>query len=91
MQIMTDTSRAFLRALYSIEASKDGALLSHDEVTALGETLRIPRTEFLDVIDKMQLERLIAVTFGGLSLTPEGKALAAGLDGTGTQGSVENP
>ncbi|WNG30535.1 hypothetical protein F0U62_45875 [Cystobacter fuscus] len=88
---MTDTSRAFLRALYSIEASKGGALLSHDEVTALGETLRIPRTEFLDVIDKMQLERLIAVTFGGLSLTPEGKALAAEMDGSGPRGSVETP
>ena len=88
---MTDTSRAFLRALYSIEAAKDGALLSHDEITALGEALRIPRTEFLDVIDKLQLERLIAVTFGGLSLTPEGKALAAEMDRSGAQGSVETP
>ncbi len=86
---MTDTSRAFLRALYSIEASKGGALLSHDEVTAQGEALRFPRTEFLDMIDKMQLERLIAVTFGGLSLTPEGKALAAEMHETGAQGSVE--
>ncbi len=86
---MEDTSRAFLRALYSIDASKGGALLSHDEVNALGESLRIPRPEFLDVIDKMQLERLVAVTFGGLSLTPEGKALAAEMDGAGARGSVE--
>ncbi|WNG21002.1 hypothetical protein [Cystobacter fuscus] len=63
--------------------------MSHDEVNALGETLRIPRTEFLDVIDKMQLERLVTVTFGGLSLTPEGKALAAKMDRAGAQGSVE--
>ncbi|WP_157759044.1 hypothetical protein [Cystobacter fuscus] len=63
--------------------------MSHDEVNELGETLRIPRTEFLEVIDKMQLERLVSVTFGGLSLTPEGRALAAKMDGTGTRGSVE--
>lgn len=86
---MEDTSRAFLRALYSIDASKGGALLSHDEVNALGEALRIPRLEFLDVIDKMQLECLVTVTFGGLSLTPEGKSLAAKMDQTGAQGSVE--
>ena len=86
---MEDTARAVLRALYSTDASKGGALLSHDEVHALGEALRIPRPEFLDVIDKMQLGRLIAVTFGGLSLTPEGKALAAEMDGTGALGSVE--
>jgi predicted methyltransferase len=89
MQTMEDTSRAFLRALYSIAASKGGALLSHDEVNALGETLRIPRPEFLDVIGKMQLERLVAVSFGGLSLTPDGKALAAEMDETGARGSTE--
>lgn len=86
---MEDTSRTFLRALYSIDASKDGALLSHDEVNALGETLQIPRLEFLDVIDKLQLECLVAVTFGGLSLTPEGKALAAKMDRTGALGSAD--
>ncbi|WP_043430653.1 hypothetical protein [Cystobacter fuscus] len=86
---MTDTSRAFLRALYSIESSKGGALLSQDEVNELGEALRIPRTELLGVIDEMQLERLVSVTFGGLSLTPEGKALAEKMDETGAQGSVE--
>ncbi|EPX61490.1 hypothetical protein D187_001273 [Cystobacter fuscus DSM 2262] len=75
--------------MYSIESSKGGALLSQDEVNELGEALRIPRTELLGVIDEMQLERLVSVTFGGLSLTPEGKALAEKMDETGAQGSVE--
>jgi hypothetical protein len=85
---MADTSRALLRALYSINASSGGALLSHDEVNALGEALRVPRPELLDLVDEMQRVRLITVTFGGLSLTPEGKELAAKMDRTETLDSM---
>jgi hypothetical protein len=85
---MNDTPRALLRALYSMDSSQGGALLSHDEVDALGEALRIPRTELLDLVGEMQRVHLVAVTFGGLSLTPEGKELAANMDRTGTLGSM---
>ncbi|WP_375766480.1 hypothetical protein NR798_32995 [Archangium gephyra] len=58
--------------------------MSHDEVNALGADLRIPRPELLDLIDELQRVHLITVTFAGLSLTPEGKQLAAKRDRTGT-------
>jgi hypothetical protein len=71
-----------------MDSSRGGALLSHDEVNALGEALRIPRSELLDLVDEMQRVHLVTVTFGGLSLTPEGKELAAKRDGTETLGSM---
>lgn len=85
---MADSSRAFLQALSSIDDSRGGALLNRDEVNALGEKLRISRPELLALIDKLQRVRLVSVTFAGLSLTPEGRALVAKMGGTETLGST---
>ncbi|WNG39931.1 hypothetical protein F0U61_44315 [Archangium violaceum] len=81
---MADMSRAFLQALYSIDDFRGEALLNRDEVNALGEELRISKPELLALIDELQRARLVSVSFVGLSLTPEGKALVTKLGGTET-------
>jgi hypothetical protein len=64
---------AFLRALYSASGLAGGGRLKAEQVNGLGETLQIPRSEILQLVERLQNDGRVAVHWGGeLSLTSKG-------------------